>query len=73
LKFDPISASNFDPFERDGLAVALVSAELAGIAETSRRQARTLRQAQTEFVAQSLAEIRKIDVARRISASRLVS
>src|SRR5258706_4729578 len=35
-KFDPVSASNFDPFERRGLAVALVSPELAGIAETRR-------------------------------------
>ena len=36
FKFDPSSASNFDPFERRGLAVALVSSELAGIAETRR-------------------------------------
>ena len=36
LKFDPVSASNFDPFERRGLAVALASSELAGIAETWR-------------------------------------
>jgi hypothetical protein len=36
FKFDPVSASNFDPFERRGLAVALVSSELAGIAETRR-------------------------------------
>ena len=27
---------NFDPFERRGLAVALASSELAGIAETRR-------------------------------------
>src|SRR5712672_3197492 len=33
-KFDPVSASNFDPFERRVLTVALVSSELAGIAET---------------------------------------
>src|SRR5258708_20426127 len=36
LKFDPVSASNFDPFDRRVLAVALVSSELAGIAETRR-------------------------------------
>ena len=36
FKFDPVSASNFDPLERLGLAVALVSSELAGIAETRR-------------------------------------
>jgi sn-glycerol 3-phosphate transport system ATP-binding protein len=36
FKFDPSSAPNFDPFERRGLAVALVSSELAGIAETRR-------------------------------------
>jgi len=36
FKFDPTSASNFDPFERRGLAVALVSSKLAGIAETRR-------------------------------------
>jgi hypothetical protein len=35
-KFDPVSASNFDPFERRVLTVALVSSELAGIAETKR-------------------------------------
>ena len=35
-KFDPVSASNFDLFERRGLAVALVSSELAAIAETRR-------------------------------------
>ena len=33
---NPVSASNFDPLERLGLAVALVSSELAGIAETRR-------------------------------------
>jgi 2-methylisocitrate lyase-like PEP mutase family enzyme len=33
---DPVSASNFDPFERRVLTVALVSSELAGIAETKR-------------------------------------
>ena len=36
FKFDPVSASNFDPLEQLGLAVALVSSELAGIAETRR-------------------------------------
>jgi hypothetical protein len=36
LKFDPVSASNFDPFERRVLAVALAASELAGIAETWR-------------------------------------
>ena len=36
FKFDPLSASNFDPFERRVLAVALGSSELAGIAETGR-------------------------------------
>jgi hypothetical protein len=36
FKFDPVSASNFDPFERRVLAVALASSELAGIAETWR-------------------------------------
>jgi adenine-specific DNA-methyltransferase len=35
-KFDPVSASNFDPFERRVLAVALGSSELVGVAETSR-------------------------------------
>ena len=35
-KFDPSSASNFDPFERRGLVAALGSSELAGIAETRR-------------------------------------
>jgi hypothetical protein len=35
-KFDPVSAANFDPLERRGLTVALVSSELAGIAETWR-------------------------------------
>jgi len=35
-KFDPSSASNFDPFVRRGLTVALGSLELAGIAETRR-------------------------------------
>lgn len=35
-KFAPSSASNFDPFARRGLAVALVSSELAGIAEARR-------------------------------------
>jgi subtilisin family serine protease len=36
FKFDPGSASNFDPFERRVLAVALASSELAGVAETWR-------------------------------------
>ena len=36
FKFDPVSASNFDPFERRGLTVALAASELAGIAETWR-------------------------------------
>src|SRR6202011_2589543 len=36
FKFDPVSASNFDPFERRVLTVALASSELAGIAETRR-------------------------------------
>jgi len=36
VQIDPVSASNFDPFERRGLAVALASSELAGIAETWR-------------------------------------
>ncbi|WP_244645935.1 hypothetical protein [Bradyrhizobium campsiandrae] len=35
-KFDPSSASNFDPFGRRALLVALVSSELAGIAEARR-------------------------------------
>ena len=35
-KFDPSSASNFDPFVRRALLVALVSSELAGIAEAGR-------------------------------------
>ena len=39
FKFDPVSASNFDPFERRGLAVALASSELAGVAETWRARA----------------------------------
>ena len=34
--FDPVSASNFDPFERRVLTVALASSELDGIAETWR-------------------------------------
>jgi hypothetical protein len=36
FKFDPVSASNFDPFERRVLTVALASSELAGVAETRR-------------------------------------
>ena len=36
FKSDPVSASNFDPLERRVLRVALVSLELAGIAETRR-------------------------------------
>ena len=39
FKFDPVSASNFDPFERRVLAVALASSELAGVAETGRARA----------------------------------
>jgi hypothetical protein len=35
-KFAPSSASNFDPFGRRDLAVALVSSELVGIAEARR-------------------------------------
>ena len=35
FKFDPVSASNFDPFGRRVLAVALVPSELAGVAETA--------------------------------------
>src|SRR5665213_2796742 len=34
FKFDPVSASNCDPFERRVLTVALASSELAGVAET---------------------------------------
>jgi DNA polymerase bacteriophage-type len=33
--FDPVSASNFDPFERRDLALALAPSELAGVAETA--------------------------------------
>ncbi len=39
FKFDPGSASNFDPFERRVLTVALASSELAGVAETWRARA----------------------------------
>src|SRR3954471_23323412 len=39
FKFDPVSASNFDPFERRVLTVALASSELAGVAETRRARA----------------------------------
>ena len=35
-KFDPRSASNFDPLERRVLAVALAPSELVGVAETAR-------------------------------------
>ena len=35
-KLDPSSASNFDPFERRDLLVALGASELAGVAETRR-------------------------------------
>jgi hypothetical protein len=38
FKFDPGSASNFDPFERRVLTGALASSELAGVAETWRRR-----------------------------------
>ena len=36
FKFDPVSASNFAPFERRFLTVALASSELVGVAETGR-------------------------------------
>ncbi len=36
FKFDPRSASNFDPFWRRVLAVALAPSELVGVAETAR-------------------------------------
>ena len=36
FKFDPRSASNFDPLERRVLAVALAPSELVGVAETAR-------------------------------------
>ena len=36
FKFDPGSASNFDPFERRVLVLALAPSELAGVAETGR-------------------------------------
>jgi molecular chaperone IbpA len=39
FKFDPASASNFDPFERRVLTVALASSELVGVAETWRARA----------------------------------
>ena len=39
LKFDPVSASNCDPFERRVLTVALASSVLAGVAETWRARA----------------------------------
>jgi hypothetical protein len=35
-KFDPRSASNFDPLERRVRTVALAASELVGIAETAR-------------------------------------
>jgi hypothetical protein len=35
-KFDPLSASNFDPLWRRVLAVALAPSELVGVAETAR-------------------------------------
>src|SRR5260221_13706097 len=35
-KFDPRSASNFDPLERRVLTVALAPPELVGVAETAR-------------------------------------
>ena len=35
-KFDPRSASNFDPLERRVLGVALAPSELVGVAETAR-------------------------------------
>ena len=39
FKFDPISASNFDPLGRRVLAVALAPSELVGVAETVRARA----------------------------------
>ena len=36
FKFDPVSASNFDPLVRRALAVALAPSELVGVAETAR-------------------------------------
>ena len=39
LKFDPLSASNFDPFGRRVLAVALAPSELVGVAEAVRARA----------------------------------
>ena len=39
FKFDPASASNFDPFGRRVLAVALAPSELVGVAETVRARA----------------------------------
>jgi hypothetical protein len=36
FKFDPASASNFDPLGRRALAVALAPSELVGVAETGR-------------------------------------
>jgi type IV secretion system protein VirB11 len=39
FKFDPVSASNFDPFERRVLTIALASSELVGVAETWRARA----------------------------------
>jgi hypothetical protein len=39
-KFDPSSASNFDPFVRRDLTVALVSSKLAEVAETRRARVR---------------------------------
>ena len=41
--WDPGSASNFDPFERRVLTVALASSELAGVAETWRARVRDRR------------------------------
>jgi hypothetical protein len=39
FKFDPASASNFDPFGRRVLAVTLAPSELVGVAETVRARA----------------------------------
>ena len=36
FKFDPVSASNFDPLGRRVLAVALAPSELVGVAEAGR-------------------------------------
>ena len=58
-KFDPVSASNFDPFERRVLTVALASSELAGVAETVRARVKETSGIDLEW------EIKRIGVARR--------